>query len=116
MELSKPFLANSDLKAVPALGELMLYSVTREWMFRFAESLPVPINGSNLQTQVMANPLSVYHASRLCLPLPYLKCQLTFSASFMVSPRVLCLCLPSPPWAYWDPAPHEKPVAWYLMT
>jgi hypothetical protein len=49
MELSKPFLANSDLKAVPALGELMLYSVTREWRFRFAESLPVPINGSNME-------------------------------------------------------------------
>jgi hypothetical protein len=44
--------------------------VTREWRFHFAESLPVPINGSNLQTQVMANPLSMYHASRLCLPLP----------------------------------------------
>jgi hypothetical protein len=27
MELSKPLLANSDLKVVPALGELMLYSV-----------------------------------------------------------------------------------------
>jgi hypothetical protein len=94
----------------------MLYSVTGEWRFRFAESLPVPINGSNLEAQVMANPLSVCHTSRLCLPLPYLRCQLTFSASSMVSPCVFCLCLPSPPWAYWDPASHEKPVAWYLMT
>jgi hypothetical protein len=48
MELSKTLLANSDLKAVPALGKLMLYSVTRQWRFHFAESLPVPINGSNL--------------------------------------------------------------------
>jgi hypothetical protein len=70
MELSKPLLANSDLKAVPALRELMLYSVTGEWRFCFPESLPVPINGSNLEAQVMADPLSVCHASRLCLPLP----------------------------------------------
>jgi hypothetical protein len=68
--------------------------------FIFAESLPVPINESNLETQVMANPLSECHASRLCLPLPYLRCQHNFSASSMVLPRVLCLCLPSPPWAY----------------
>jgi hypothetical protein len=33
MELSKPLLANSGLKAVPALGKLMLYSVTGEWRF-----------------------------------------------------------------------------------
>jgi hypothetical protein len=116
MELSKPLLANSDLKAIPALRELMLYSVTGEWRFHFAESLPVPMKGSNLETQVMANPLSMCHASRLCLPLPYLRCQVTFSASSMVSPHVLCLCLPSLPWAYWDPASHEKLVAWYLMT
>jgi hypothetical protein len=38
MELSKPLLANSDLKAVPALGELMLYSVTREWRFCFLKA------------------------------------------------------------------------------
>jgi hypothetical protein len=87
MELSKPLFANSGLKVVPALGELMLPSCgllysgtlhvtlvesclimasddcfsshplhlmsvfpeteTGEWRFRFAESLPVPINGSN---------------------------------------------------------------------
>jgi hypothetical protein len=97
MELSKPLLANSDLKAVPALGELMLYSVTGEWRFHFAESLPVPINGSNLETEVMANPLSVCHASRLCLPLPYLRCQLTFSAppwSHHMSFVSVCLPLP----------------------
>jgi hypothetical protein len=78
MELSKPLLANSGLKVVPALGELMLYLVTREWRLRFAESLPVPTNRSNLETQVMANPSGVCHASRLCLPLPYLRCQLLF--------------------------------------
>jgi hypothetical protein len=33
MELSKPLLANSDLKVVPALRELMLYLVTGEWRF-----------------------------------------------------------------------------------
>jgi hypothetical protein len=97
MELSKPLLANSDLKAVPALGELMLYSVTGEWRFRFAESLPVPINGGNLETQVMANPLNMYHASRLCLPLPYLRCQRTFLPppwSHQVSFVSVCLPLP----------------------
>jgi hypothetical protein len=108
MELSKPLLGNSDLKVIPALGEFMLYLVTGEWRFCFAESLPVPINGSNLETQVMANPLSVYHASRLCLPLPYLRSQLIFSASSMVSPCVLCLCLPSIPWDNWAPASHEN--------
>jgi hypothetical protein len=90
--------------------------VTGEWRFHFAESLPVPTNGSNLETQVMANPIGLCHASRLCLPLPYLRCQHTFSTSSMVSPHVLCLCLSSPPWAYWDPASLEKLVAWYLMT
>jgi hypothetical protein len=91
-------------------------TVTGEWIFHVAESVPVPVNVSALEAQAMANPSSVCHASRLCLPLPYLRCQDTFSASIMVSPHVLCLCLPSPPWAYWDPASHEKPVAWYLMT
>jgi hypothetical protein len=53
-------------------------TATGEWRFPFAESVPIPVNGSNLETQVMVNP--------------------------------------SPPWAYWDPASYEKPVAWYLMT
>jgi hypothetical protein len=91
-------------------------TVTGEWRFCVAESVPVPVNGRDLETQVMANPLGIFHASRLCLPLPYLRCQNTFSASSMVSPCVLCLCLPSLPWAYWDPASHEKLVAQYLMT
>jgi hypothetical protein len=91
-------------------------TVTRELRFHVAESVPAPVNGRDLEAQVMANPSGVCHASRLCLPLPYLRSQDNFSASSMVSPRVLCLCLPSPPWAYWDPAFHEKLVAWYLMT
>jgi hypothetical protein len=87
-----------------------------EWRFCFAESVPVPVNGSDLETQVMAHPSGVCHASRLCLPLPYLRCWDTFSASSMVLPRVLSLCLPSPPWAYRDSASREKLVTWYLMT
>jgi hypothetical protein len=99
MELSKPLLANSDLEAIPALRELMLYSVTGDSRIEvsFPETLPVPINGSNLETQVMANPLSMYHASRLCLPLPYLRCQLTFLPppwSHHMSSVSVCLPLP----------------------
>jgi hypothetical protein len=104
MELSRPLLANSDLETVPALRELMLCSVTREWRFCFLKACQYQSMGATWR-QVMANPLNVCHASRLCLPLPYLRCQLTFSATSMVSPHVLCLCLPSPPWAYWDPSP-----------
>jgi hypothetical protein len=95
VELSKPLLANSNLQAIPALRELMVYLVTGEW--RFPESLPVTINGSNLQTQVVANPLSVCHDSRLCLPLPYLRCQHTFLPppwSHHVSFVSVCLPLP----------------------
>jgi hypothetical protein len=38
MELSKPLLANSDLQAIPALRELMVYLVTGEWRFRFLKT------------------------------------------------------------------------------
>jgi hypothetical protein len=100
----------------PHLMLLFPETVTREWRFHVAESVPVPVNESDLEAQVMANPSGVCHASRLCLPLPYLRCQDTCSAFSMVLPLVLCLCLPSPPWAYWNPASHEKLVAWYLMT
>jgi hypothetical protein len=62
-----------------------------EWRFHVAENVPVPVNGSDLEIQVMVNPSGVCHASRLCLSLPYLRCQDTFSASSMVSPHVLCL-------------------------
>jgi hypothetical protein len=98
----------------PHLMPLFPKTAAGEWRFHVAESVPVPVNGSDLEAQVMANPSGVCHASRLCLPLPYLRCQDTFSS--MVSPHVLCLCLPSPSWAYWDPASHEKLVAWYVMT
>jgi hypothetical protein len=81
---------------------LLPETVTQEWRFHVAESVPVPVNGSDLETQVIASSSGVCHASRLCLPLPYLTCQDTFSASSMVSTCVLFLCLPSPPWAYWD--------------
>jgi hypothetical protein len=82
---------------------LLPETVTGEWRFHVAESVPVPVNGRNLEAQVITNPLGVCHASRLCLPLPDLRCQDTFSAPPPVSLHVLCLCLPSPPWAYWDP-------------
>jgi hypothetical protein len=88
---------SSETASLPPPMPLFPEIVTREWRFRFTESVPVPVNGSHLEAQVMVNPSGVCHASRLCLPLPYLRCQDTFSASSMVSPRVLCLCLPSPP-------------------
>jgi hypothetical protein len=97
---------------MPLLPETM----TGEWRVHVAESVPLPVNGSNLEAQVMANPSGLCYASRLCLPLPYLRCWDTSSASSMVLPHVLYLCLPSPPWVYWDPASHEKLVAWYLIT
>jgi hypothetical protein len=81
-----------------------------EWRFHVAKSVPVPVNGSDLEMQVVANLSGVCHASRLCLSLPYLKCQDTFSASSIVLPRVLSLCLPSPPGAYRDSASCEKLV------
>jgi hypothetical protein len=59
---------------------LLPETVTGEWRFHVAESVPVPVNGRNLEAQVITNPLGVCHASRLCLPLPYLRCQDTFSA------------------------------------
>jgi hypothetical protein len=65
---------------------------------------------------MMANPSGMCHASRLCLPLPYLRGQDTFSTPSLVLPHVLHLCLPSLPWAYWDPASRGKLIAWYLMT
>jgi hypothetical protein len=87
-----------------------------EWRFCVSESVPVSVSGSDLGAHVNINLSGMCHASWLCLPLPYLRCQDTYSAPSLVSPRVLYLCLPSPPWAYWDPASHEKLVVWYLMT
>jgi hypothetical protein len=55
-----------QLHLIPLFPE----TVTGEWTFHVAESVPVPVNGSDLETQVMANPSGVCHASRLCLSLP----------------------------------------------
>jgi hypothetical protein len=71
-------------------------TATREWRFRFAESVPVPVNGSDLEAQVMANLSGVCHASWLCLPLPYLRCQDTFSASWSHHVSFVSVCLPLP--------------------
>jgi hypothetical protein len=78
-------------------------TVTQEWRFHVAESVPVPLSGSDLEAHVVTNHTGVCHASKLCLPLPYLRCQDTFSTPSLFSPHALYLCLPSPPWAYWDP-------------
>jgi hypothetical protein len=43
-------------------------AATGEWRFRVAENVPVPVNESDLEAQVMVNPSGVCHASRLCLP------------------------------------------------
>jgi hypothetical protein len=113
---SPVWLSNDCFPFPPCLMSLFPETVTREWRFHVAESVPVPVTGSDLEAQVMANPSGVCHTSRLCLPLPYLRCQDTLSASSMASAHVLCLCLPSPLWAYWDPASHEKLVTWYLVS
>jgi hypothetical protein len=46
----------------------------------------------------------MHPASRLCLPLPCLRCQDTSSAPPRSHCLVLHLCLSSPLWAYWDPS------------
>jgi hypothetical protein len=54
----------------PHLMPLLPETVTLEWRFHVAKSVPVPLSGSDLQAQVTANPSGMCHASRLCLPLP----------------------------------------------
>jgi hypothetical protein len=57
--------------AAPQPPHLMLIfpeAATGEWRFRVAENVPVPVNESDLEAQVMVNPSGVCHASRLCLP------------------------------------------------
>jgi hypothetical protein len=104
--------ASDDCFSFPScLMPLFPETMTRQWRFHVGESVPVPVNGSHLKAQVMTNPSGVCRASRLYPPLPYLRCQATFSAFSMVSLCVLCLCLPSLPWAYWDPTSHEKLIA-----
>jgi hypothetical protein len=79
---------------------LLPKAVTLEWRFRVVDSVPVPPSGSDLKALV--NPLGLHPASRLCLPLCYLRCLNTHSAPSLIPRLVLHLCLPSPPWAYWD--------------
>jgi hypothetical protein len=83
---------------IPLLPE----TVTQEWRFGVAGSVPVPPGGTTMQAHLIINPSGVHPASRLCLPLPYLRCQDTHSAPFPVPCLVCLLCLPSPPWAYRD--------------
>jgi hypothetical protein len=81
-----------------------------------ADSVPVPFNGNDLKAHLIVNPSGVCPDSQLCLPLPYLGCQVTPSVPARSSRHtfthklppwshclVLHLCLPSPPCAYWDP-------------
>jgi hypothetical protein len=91
-------MASSDcFSFLPCLMSLFPETVTKEWRFHFAGSVPVPVGGSNLETQVLANPSSMCHASRLCLPLPYLRCQDTFSASpWSHHTSFVSVCLPLP--------------------
>jgi hypothetical protein len=84
---------------IPLLTEV----VTQEWRFPVADSGLAQTSGNNLEPHLSFNPLGVCPASRLCLPLPYLRCQDTHSAPSLVPRLVLYLYLPSPPWAYWDP-------------
>jgi hypothetical protein len=81
---------------------LLPETVTQEWRFVVTGSDPVPPGGDNLQAHVVINPSGIHHASRMCLPLLYPKSQDTFSAPSLVPPHFLHLCLPSPPWAFWD--------------
>jgi hypothetical protein len=57
----------------PCLMPLLPETVTQEWRFHVAESVSLPVNGSDLEAEVMANPSGMCHASRLCLPLSYLR-------------------------------------------
>jgi hypothetical protein len=95
-------MAPDDSSLFLCLMPLLPETVTREWRFPVAKSVLVPLTGSNLEAQVFTNPSDMCHASRLCLPLSYLRCQDTFSAPSMVLPWALYRCLLSPPWAYWD--------------
>jgi hypothetical protein len=95
---------------------LLPETVTREWRFHVAENVPVPVNGSNLEAQVITNPSGVCHASRFFLLLPYLRSQ----APFLLPPWSQCVSFVSVslplPGLTRTLASHEKLVAWYLMT
>jgi hypothetical protein len=102
-------MASDDCFSSPRLHLMPLFpeTATGEWSIHVAESVPVPVNGSDLEAQVMDNPSGVCRASRLCLPLPYLTCQDLFCFLRGLT-HVLCLCLPSPPWASWDLLPMKN--------
>jgi hypothetical protein len=93
------------LEAAPKSEDLMLLSV------------PVPLNGNNLEAHLIVNPSGMRPASWLCLPLPYLRCQDTPSAPSLV----LFLC-PSSLSAFPSlglPGPWlsmENVMPWYLLT
>jgi hypothetical protein len=65
--------ASDDSSSYPLPRLMLLFPETAigEWRFHVGESVPVPVNGSDLEAQVMANSSGVCHASRFCLPLPY---------------------------------------------
>jgi hypothetical protein len=92
-------------------------------------SVPVSLCGSDMEVYLIINPSGVYPASRLCLPLPYLRCQVTPSVptknsvhtfTHMLPPQSHCmvrhLYLPSHPVFTGTMASHEKLLPWYHRT
>jgi hypothetical protein len=79
---------------------LLLEAVTQEWRFCVADSVPVPLSGSDLEAHLIVNPSGMRPAFKLCLPLPCLRCQDTPSLLPWSCRLVLHLCLLSPPCAY----------------
>jgi hypothetical protein len=75
------------------------------------KTVPVPISRNDLEANMIANPSGMCHASRLCLPLPYIRYQDTFSAPSLISPSVLYLYLHSSPWVTGTLFSHKKRVA-----
>jgi hypothetical protein len=52
----------------PPVGTLLLEAVTQEWRFCVADSVPIPLSGSNLKAHLIVNPSSVCPISWLCSP------------------------------------------------
>jgi hypothetical protein len=50
------------------------------------KSVPVPLSESDLEAHEIAEPSGVHNTSRLCLPLPFLRCQDIFSVPSLVFP------------------------------
>jgi hypothetical protein len=92
---------------------LLPKAVTQEWRFCVADSVPVPLSGSDLEAYLIINPSAMHPASRLCLPLPY---QTPFCS--LPGPAALSFI------SVYFPLPgltgtlvsHEKLVPWYLLT